>query len=97
MHLLMCLEKGKVDGTKAEKKSHKEAEVSAFEHPSVRVSGQDEGIFRQQIHLPSKRVVGRRSTYCTLHIHALCGAEGSTLARSHHMLVHRLISYCTYR
>ncbi|KAK1888465.1 Synaptotagmin-7, partial [Dissostichus eleginoides] len=86
MHLLMCLEKGKVDGTKAEKKSHKEAEVSAFEHPSVHMSGQDEGIFREQIHLPSKRVVRQGSTYCTLHIHALCGAEGSTVASNHYML-----------
>lgn len=44
-----------------------------------------------QIHLPSVRVVGE-GTYCTQHIHALCRAEGSTLA-SRYTLVHMLISY----
>lgn len=54
------------------------------------MSGEDERKFREQIHLPP-RVVGE-GTYCTLHIHALCRAEGSTLA-SRYMLAHMLISY----
>lgn len=74
------------------KKSQRERrQGGVFIHPSIHMSGEDERKFRVQIHLPSKRAIGG-STYCILHIHALCGAEASTLA-SRYILVHMLISY----
>lgn len=80
IHLLHMLRWGEGGGTNAEKRqSQREKEGSTVIHPSM--SGKHEKQFR--VPLSSMRV----TTYCTLHIHVLRGAEGSTLA-SRYMLVH---------